>query len=109
MSTPSDPETHIKPLGDHVAVVPDSADKISKSGIIIPDSAQKEAPQEGILVALGNGGIDKDCANPSDFLEVGDKVIFGKYVGDDVVVQDACGEDIIVKILHLDSILGKVS
>ena len=108
MSTP-ELETIIEPLGDRVVVLPNDAERISKSGIIIPDSAQKDAPQEGVVVAVGKGGIDHEGVDPRNFLLPGEVVIFGKYVGDDIKVRNAVGEDIIVKILHLDSILGKVS
>ena len=99
----------ISPLGDRVVVHPMEQEQVTASGIVIPDTASGEKPQEGTVLALGNGGVGKDCANPSDFLKVGDKVLFGKYAGDDVKLKDKDGKDIEVKILHLDSILGKVS
>ena len=101
--------TKIEPLGDRVVVHPMEQEQVTASGIVIPDTASGEKPQEGIIVAIGNGGIGKDCTNPSDFLKVGDKVLFGKYAGDDVKLKDTDGKDIEVKILHLDSVLGKVS
>ena len=99
----------ITPLGDRVVVRPMEQEQVTASGIVIPDTASGEKPQEGIVIALGKGGVGKDCADPSDFLKVGDKVLFGKYAGDDVKLKDKAGKDIEVKILHLDSILGKVS
>jgi chaperonin GroES len=99
----------ITPLGDRVVVRPMEQEQVTASGIVIPDTASGEKPQEGIVVALGKGGVGKDCANPSEFLKVGDKVLFGKYAGDDVKLKNKSGKDIEVKILHLDSILGKVS
>ena len=95
----------IEPIGDCVAVVPDSADKVLDSGIIIPDSIQGDKPQRGTVIALGEGMIDKN--NPRDYLQVGDIVLFGKYAGDDVKMSCENGEDISVKVLHLESILGK--
>lgn len=99
----------IEPLGDRVVVQPMEQEQVTASGIVIPDTASGEKPQEGMVLALGKGGIGKDCANPTDFLKVGDKVLFGKYAGDDVKLKNKDGKDIEVKILHLDSILGKVS
>jgi chaperonin GroES len=99
----------ISPLGDRVVVQPFEKEQVTASGIVIPDTASGEKPQEGSVIALGNGGIGKDCANPQDFLKVGDKVLFGKYAGDDVKLTDVNGKEVEVKILHLDSILGKVS
>ena len=99
----------ITPLGDRIVVRPMEQEQVTASGIVIPDTASGEKPQEGVVVALGKGGVGKDCANPTEFLKVGDKVLFGKYAGDDVKLKDKNGKDIEVKILHLDSILGKVS
>lgn len=99
----------IEPLGDRVVVQPFEKEQVTASGIVIPDTASGEKPQEGQVVALGKGGVGKDCANPQEFLKVGDKVLFGKYAGDDVKLTNAAGKEVEVKILHLDSILGKVS
>src|SRR3989338_4749694 len=99
----------IEPLGDRVVVSPLEKEQVTASGIVIPDTASGEKPCEGIVLAIGKGGIGKDCANPSDFLKVGDKVLFGKYAGDDIKLKTKDGKDIEVKILHLDSVLGKVA
>ena len=109
MADPAQLAVTIQPLGDRVLVHPLEQEQVTASGIVIPDTANKEKPQEGVVVAIGNGGIGKDCANPSDFLKVGDKVLFGKYAGDDVKLKDKDGNDVEVKILHLDSILGLVA
>jgi len=104
-------KVQIEPLGDRVVVHPLAAEQVTASGIIIPDTASGEKPQEGVVIALGKGGImneGKPVANPSDFLKVGDHVLFGKYAGDDVKLKDVNGKDVEVKVLHLDSILGKV-
>ena len=98
----------IEPLGDRVVIMPLEAEEVTASGIVIPDTASKEKPSEGIVIAIGKGGVGKDCADPSAFLKVGDKVLFGKYAGDDVKLKSAEGKDLEVKVLHLDSVLGKV-
>ena len=98
----------IQPIGDRVVVRPLEKEQVTKSGIVIPDTASGEKPQEGVVIALGKGGIGKDSVNPSEFLKVGNKVLFGKYAGDDVKLKAKDGKDIEVKILHIDSILGLV-
>ena len=98
----------IEPLGDRVVVHPLEQEQVTASGIVIPDTASGEKPSEGIVIAVGKGGIGKDSDNPSEFLKVGDKVLFGKYAGDDVKLKDKDGKEIEVKVLHLDSVLGKV-
>ena len=99
----------IQPLGDRVIVLPLEKEQVTASGIIIPDTASKEKPQEGLVLAVGQGGVGSDCANPSEFLKEGDTVLFGKYAGDDVKLKTTDGKDAEVKILRLDSVLGKVS
>lgn len=98
----------IQPLGDRVVVLPLEAEQVTASGIVIPDTAKGEKPQEGVVLALGKGGIGKDSVNPSEYLKVGDKVLFGKYAGDEVKLKDKDGKDVEVKILHLDAVLGLV-
>ena len=98
----------IQPIGDRVVVHPIEKELTTASGIVIPDTASGEKPQEGVVLAVGKGGIGKDSTNPSEFVKVGDHVLFGKYAGDDVKLKSVEGKDIEVKVLHLDSILGIV-
>jgi chaperonin GroES len=98
----------IQPLGDRVVVLPLEAEQVTASGLIIPDTAKGEKPQEGVVLALGKGGIGKDSVNPHDYLKVGDKVLFGKYSGDEVKLKDKDNKDVEVKILHIDSVLGLI-
>lgn len=98
----------IHPLGDRVVVLPLEAEQVTASGIVIPDTAKGEKPQEGVVLALGKGGIGDDNGNPSEHLKVGDKVLFGKYSGDEVKLKTKDGKDVEVKILRLDSVLGIV-
>ncbi|MBM3261484.1 co-chaperone GroES [Candidatus Kaiserbacteria bacterium] len=79
----------IQPLGDRVVVRPeDSADEKSPSGIIIPDTARKEKPERGIVVAIGPGkrGDDNELIPVS--VKVGDTVMFSKYGFDEVKIDD---------------------
>ena len=101
----------IEPLGDRVVVMPVEKETTTKSGIVIPDTASGEKPQEGVVLAMGNGKVKfegKELTNPHDFLKVGDHILFGKYAGDEVKLKTTEGKDVEVKVLRLDSILGKV-
>ena len=98
----------IQPIGDRVVVQPMEKEQVSASGIVIPDTASKEKPQEGKVIALGKGGLGKDSLNPSEFLKLGDVVLFGRYAGDDLKLRTKSGKEVEVKILHLDSVLGIV-
>ena len=98
----------IQPLGDRVVILPLEAEQVTASGIVIPETAKGEKPQQGVVLAMGKGGIGKDSVNPHDYLKVGDKVLFGRYAGDEVKLKDDKNKDVEVKILHLDSVLGLV-
>ncbi len=102
----------IEPLGDRVVVMPVERETTTKSGIVIPDTASGEKPSEGVVIALGSGKITndhgKEVANPKDFLKVGDHVLYGRYAGDEIKLKDTDGKTVEVKILHLDSVLGKI-
>ena len=102
----------IQPLGDRVLIMPLEKEQVSASGIVIPETSNKEKPQEGIVIAMGTGGIMNDhgvtSPDPHKFLKIGDRVLFGRYAGDDLKLKTKDGKDIEVKVLHLDSILGLV-
>ncbi len=101
----------IEPLGDRVVVTPVEKETTTKSGIVLPESASGEKPSEGIIIAMGEGGIrfeGKELSNPRDYLKVGDHILYGRYAGDEVKVKTTEGKDIEIKVLRLDSVLGKV-
>jgi chaperonin GroES len=112
-ATASPPKTDltvmITPLGDRVVVQPLEAEQVTASGIVIPDTASGEKPQEGVILAVGPGELKEDGSRKPMDVSVGQKVLFGKYAGDDVKLKDTSGKDVEVKILHLDSILGIVT
>ncbi len=78
--------TTVTPLHDRILVTRLEAKEMGKSGIIIPDSA-KEKPQEGEVVAVGLGKIEKGKRIPVD-VKVGDRILFGKYTGNEITVDD---------------------
>lgn len=76
----------IKPLGDRVVVKPAEKDEITPSGIIIPDSANREKPERGTVVAVGAGKHDDGMLVPMT-VKVGDTVLFSKYGYDEVKID----------------------
>ena len=78
----------LRPLHDRILVERlDEAQQRSSGGIIIPDSA-KEKPQQGQVVAVGNGKKKDDGSVVALDVQVGDKILFGKYSGNEVTVDD---------------------
>ncbi|MDO8692235.1 MAG: co-chaperone GroES [Dehalococcoidia bacterium] len=70
----------LKPLGDRVVVRPMEKEEVTKSGLVIPDTA-KEKPQEAEVVAVGPGKIGEDGKRLPMEVKEGDKVLFAKYAG----------------------------
>ncbi len=76
----------LKPLGDRVVVKPKAKEDVTKSGIVLPDTA-KEKPQEGIVIAVGPGQrTDKGNILPLDVKE-GQTVIYAKYSGTEIQIE----------------------
>ncbi|MEO8637324.1 MAG: co-chaperone GroES [Candidatus Taylorbacteria bacterium] len=78
----------VRPLADRVLLKPISADeKKSTSGIIIPDTVEKEKPEQGRVVAVGEGKTDDNGKLVPVKVKIGDKVLFSKYGFDEVKVE----------------------
>ena len=77
----------LKPLGDRVVVRPTPREEMTKSGIVLPDTA-KEKPQEGTILAVGPGRILDDGKREAMDVKVGQKVLYGKYAGTEFKLED---------------------
>jgi len=78
----------LKPLSDHVVIKPTTEDSITKSGIILPDTVDKEKPEKGEVVAVGPGKMLENGQRAPMEVKVGDHVIFKKYSPDEVKVDN---------------------
>ncbi|MDC1067590.1 co-chaperone GroES [Candidatus Kapabacteria bacterium] len=76
----------LTPLHDRVLVLPNAPEETTAGGIIIPDTA-KEKPQEGTIVATGNGKKTEDGKVLPLDVKTGDKVLYGKYGGTEITVD----------------------
>ena len=94
---------NIRPLQDRVVVERIEALEKSAGGLYIPDSA-KEKPQEGLVVAVGDGKKKDDGAVIKMDVKKGDKVLFSKYAGNDITID---GKEYV--IMREDDILGVIS
>ncbi len=77
----------IRPLHDRIVVKRQEEKEVKKGGIIIPDTA-KEKPQEGKVIAVGNGRVNEDGKKISLDVKAGDKILFGKYSGSEVKIDE---------------------
>jgi len=73
-----------KPLNDHVLIKPINGNEVSKAGIILPDTVDKEKPEKGEVVATGPGKLLENGSRAPMSVKVGDKVIFKKYSPDEL-------------------------
>ncbi len=78
---------NLRPLGDRVVVKPIEREEMTKSGIVVPDTA-KEKPQEGLVEAVGTGRIlDSGTKVPLE-VKVGDRVLYAKYAGNEYKLDE---------------------
>ena len=95
---------NIKPLADRIIVQPMEAEEKTQGGIIIPDTT-KEKPQEGKVLAVGEGKVSDNGKLQPLTVKVGDQVIYGKYSGTEIVTK----EGDVVMIMREEDILGIVT
>jgi chaperonin GroES len=84
--------TKLRPLGDRVVIEPTPREEMTKSGIVLPDTA-KEKPQEGTIVAVGPGKTLDDGKRESMDVKSGDKVLYAKYAGTEFKID---GEELLI-------------
>jgi chaperonin GroES len=91
----------LQPLADRLVVKPIEREEMTKSGIVIPDTA-KEKPQEGEVLAVGPGRLSEDGKRIAMDVKVGDRVLFARYGGTEIKVDN---EELV--ILRESDILAK--
>jgi len=91
-STVSGTATQLKPLGDRLVVKPTPREEMTKSGIVLPDTA-KERPQEGTVLSVGPGRTLDDGTREAMEVGEGDKVLLQKYAGTEFKFED---EDLLI-------------
>ena len=78
---------NLKPLNDHIFLEPLEEEKTTKFGIVLPETAEKEKPIKGRVVAVGPGKLDESGKRVPMSIKVGDKVLFKKYGPDELEVD----------------------
>jgi len=87
LATATASKTKLRPLGDRVVIEPTPREEMTKSGIVLPDTA-KEKPQEGTIIAAGPGKINDDGKREPMDVKVGEKVLYAKYAGTEFKVDE---------------------
>lgn len=78
---------NIKPLHANVIVKPKTKEEVTKSGIVLPDTIDKERPEQGEVVAIGEGKLLDDGKRAPMSVKVGDTVMFKKYSPDEIKID----------------------
>jgi chaperonin GroES len=94
---------NLRPLHDRILIRRTEESEQMRGGLYIPDNA-KEKPQQGEVIAVGNGKMLDNGERVSIDLKPGDKILFGKYSGSDIKLE---GDEYL--ILREDEILGVLS
>jgi chaperonin GroES len=79
---------NLKPLSNHVVIEPEKEETVTKSGIVLPESAEKERPMKGKIIAVGPGKLNDKGERIPMSVKVGDVVIFKKYGPDEIEIED---------------------
>lgn len=77
----------LRPLGDRIVVKPLARETVTKSGIVLPDTA-KEKPQEGEVLAVGPGKVLDNGKRTTLEVQVGQRILFAKYAGTEVKLDN---------------------
>jgi co-chaperonin GroES (HSP10) len=107
-------ELEFTPIGDRIIVKPLLDEEITTSfGIVIAarDEVNKELPQCGEVMAVGEGKTFPDCPNPQEVFSVGDFVYFSRYAGEEIVIGNSLDpkENQKYTVLRLDAVFGKLA
>lgn len=86
-ATASKSNSKVVPLGDRVLLRRQSAEATTAGGIVLPDSA-RDKPQEGVIIAVGDGHTLRNGTKHALTVKAGDKVIFSSYAGDEFKLDD---------------------
>jgi len=78
----------IKPLSDHILIEPIKDEEKTKAGILLPETAEKERPEQGMVIAVGPGKKNKKGEHLSLDLKPGQKVLFTKYGPNEIKIND---------------------
>ena len=79
---------NIKPLSDHILIEPIKEEEKTKTGILLPETAEKERPEQGRVISVGPGRKGKDGKYTPLEVKTGDKVLFTKYGPSEIKIED---------------------
>ena len=94
------------PLNDHIVIEPIKEEQTTKTGIVLPDTAEKERPEQGKVIAVGPGKMTDSGNRLSLSVKVDDIVLFSKYGPTEIKIKDDSGKEIEYLIVKEEEILA---
>ena len=91
----------IKPLNDYIILKPLSKEEVTESGIILPDTVDKDRPEQGEVVAVGPGKLLEDGKRQTMEVQAGQKVMFKKYTPDEIKI-----DKVEYLVIRMDDVVG---
>lgn len=79
---------NLRPLADRLIIAAGTKEEMTASGLVLPDTASKERPEQGVVIAAGPGRMDDKGNRIAMSVKVGDKIVFKKYSPDEVEVEE---------------------
>ncbi|MFH1142482.1 MAG: co-chaperone GroES [Candidatus Uhrbacteria bacterium] len=93
----------IKPLNEYIILKPLSKEEVTASGIILPDTVDKDRPEQGEVVAVGPGKLLEDGKRSLMEVKVGDRVMFKKYTPDEIKI-----DKVEYLVIRMDDVVGVI-
>jgi chaperonin GroES len=97
----------LRPLNSHVIVEAAPKETVTASGIVLPDTADKERPERGTVIAIGPGKLLENGTRQAVDVEVGDSIVFKKYAPDEIELKENGGSKKYL-VLSADDIMAVV-
>lgn len=96
------------PINNHVVIEPLKEEHKTSSGIVLPETAEKERPEQGKVIAIGPGKVNENGTRVPLSVKVGDIVLFSKYGPTEIKIKDASGKEVEYLIGKEDDILAVI-
>ncbi len=96
----------LKPLGNHVILAAADKETTTALGIIIPDTADKERPERGTVIAVGPGKLFENGTRQVIDVKAGDEIVFKKYAPDEIELKSSTGESKKYLVVNADEIMA---
>lgn len=97
---------NLKPLGNHIILTVAEKETTTALGIIIPDTADKERPERGTVIAVGPGKVLENGSRQAVDVKPGDEIVFKKYAPDEIELKDALGMTQKYLVVNADEVMA---